>query len=66
MTDEQVELLEKITEAIEAQPEKPDYHDYEYGKCSKDEYVDQYNKRAAVDNFVTAIDQYMFNKNRGI
>ncbi|MBU7560849.1 hypothetical protein KGP40_02800 [Weissella cibaria] len=63
MTDEQVELLVKITQAIEAQPAKPDYHDYEYGKCSKADYEDQYYKWAAVDNFVTAITQYDLMKN---
>lgn len=55
MTDEQYELLDKIREALEAQPEEPNYEDYENGLMTREEYYDAYNKFEVVDAIRTII-----------
>jgi len=42
MSEKQYGLLLAIKEALEAQPEKPSYDDYEEGIISREEYYDQY------------------------
>ena len=42
MSPEQVKLLEPLKEALESQPEEPDYEDYEVrGLLTRDEYYSQ-------------------------
>ncbi|WP_312981173.1 hypothetical protein [Leuconostoc falkenbergense] len=43
MTDEQRTLLENILEALEAQPEEPNYDDVNNHLMSQDEYAGQYH-----------------------
>jgi len=49
MNDEQYELLDKIREALKAQPEEPKYSDYEEGLMTKDDYYDTYYKFEVVE-----------------
>lgn len=49
MEDEQRELLEKILEALESQPEEPNYDDVDNHLISHDEYVSQYYEWSLVE-----------------
>ena len=49
MTDEQYRLLDKIREALEAQPEEPNQGDYEDGLMTKEEYYATYNRFEVVE-----------------
>ena len=42
MTDEQRDLLKNILDALESQPEEPNYGDVDNHLMSHDEYVGQY------------------------
>lgn len=43
MTDEQRELLENLLEALNSQPEEPNYDNVDNHLMSYDEYVGQYH-----------------------
>ena len=49
MTDEQRELLKNLLEALESQPEEPNYDNVDNHLMSYDEYVDQYYEWSLVE-----------------
>ena len=49
MTDEQRTLLENILEALESQPEEPNYDDVNNHLMSYDEYVSQHHDWSLVE-----------------
>lgn len=50
MNDEQEKLIESIRDALQAQPDKPFYEDYERGNISRHQYYEQLYKYNLVED----------------